>query len=379
MNTILFDLLECQPASTSKFHGGGEYIKAVFKNFTEKFWGKCNMVVFFNPDKFLDTWIYDIIKEKHIECVHVKTVDEVGKAFTGKKIDVFYTGMPYYYLKKNIPDEVRIKGTIHGLRLVEMPSDKYAHLYLTGRGSIKERVRFLISDYYRRKKQEQFYSVIDMIDELVCVSNHTKYAIRTYYPDFKDKDIQVFYTPQKNAQLCEDDSPIEEGKYILLMGGDRWVKNTYRGILAIERLFKAGYLGKYKVVVVGGLSDKIRSRIREPKRYTIKGYVETAELENLYKFSDIFVYPSLNEGFGMPPLEAMKYGVTCVISAICSLPEVCGDAVYYTNPYDIEEMSGRILQASNEKIEPDVVLGRFKHIKQKQDRDLDLLCEFIIS
>ena len=379
MKTILFDLLECQPASTSKFHGGGEYIKAVFKNLTEKYWSQYNLIVFFNPNKFLDDWIYDIIKRKNIESCYIENVNEICTVFENKHIDVFYSGMPYYYLKKNIPDTVRIKGTIHGLRLVEMPSDKYAHLYLSGKAGMKETVRHLISGYYRRKKQEQFYSVIEMIDELICVSNHTKYAIRAYYPDFKDKDIRVCYTPQKNAQLCADDSPVETGKYILLMGGDRWIKNTYRGILAIERLFEAGYLENYKVIIVGGLNNKIKSKIKDTRRYVIKGYVETAELENLYKFSDIFLYPSLNEGFGMPPLEAMKYGATCVVSAICSLTEVCGDAVYYTNPYDIGEMSGRILQAASEKIDSDIVLRRFNCIKQKQDRDLDQLCEFIIS
>lgn len=73
MKTILFDLLEAQPALTSKFHGGGEYIKAVFKNLVEKYVGEYILVVFFNKNLFLDEWIYNIINDKHIKYYNVTT------------------------------------------------------------------------------------------------------------------------------------------------------------------------------------------------------------------------------------------------------------------------------------------------------------------
>lgn len=79
----------------------------------------------------------------------------------------------------------------------------------------------------------------------------------------------------------------------------------------------------------------------------------------------------------MPPLEAMKYGKTCIVSAVCSLPEVCGNGVYYVNPYDTGEIENRILHAIDEKIPSEVVYENFKKTFHKQTEDLDLLCRFI--
>lgn len=379
MKKVLFDLMESQPASTSKFHGGGEYIKAVFKNLTDKYYNQFELIVFFNPDKFLDDWIYEIISNKKIKTYHVHNAREIKSIFQKEDVDIFYSGMPYYYLKEDFPDKVRIKGTVHGLRFVEMPSDKYAYLYSNGKASLKERIRHLISQKYQRSKLKQFSACINLIDELVCVSNHTKYSIESHYPEIKDKKITVFYTPQKEAELSQSEHSPVDGKYILIMGGDRWIKNSYRAILAFETLFSGGYLDDYKIVVIGGLNKKIRKSIKDITRYIIKGYVETSELEELYKFCDVFVYPSLNEGFGMPPLEAMKYGRTCVVSGICSLPEVCGDAAYYVNPYDIDEMATRILTAINEKKSEETVMKQFQKIYARQKADLDMLCRFIIE
>ena len=100
-------------------------------------------------------------------------------------------------------------------------------------------------------------------------------------------------------------------------------------------------------------------------------------MEQLYAGCRIFLYPTLNEGFGYPPLEAMRYGKTCVVSAVCSLPEICGDAVYYINPYDIGEISTRILEAIDAPMDYEMVLQRYEKILQRQENDLDNLVELI--
>ena len=61
----------------------------------------------------------------------------------------------------------------------------------------------------------------------------------------------------------------------------------------------------------------------------------------------MFIYPSINEGFGYPPLEAMSKSIPVAASAVCSIPEVCGDAALYFNPYDIEEIANRIVQLAD--------------------------------
>jgi glycosyltransferase involved in cell wall biosynthesis len=72
------------------------------------------------------------------------------------------------------------------------------------------------------------------------------------------------------------------------------------------------------------------------------GFVNNEELAGLYRKASCFVYPSLYEGFGLPPLEAMACGCPVVVSNVTSLPEVCGDAGFYVNPLDVESIAAGI-------------------------------------
>ena len=71
----------------------------------------------------------------------------------------------------------------------------------------------------------------------------------------------------------------------------------------------------------------------------ITGYVRDRDLPSLYRQAELFVYPSLYEGFGLPPLEAMACGTPVIVSKSSSLPEVVGDAGLYVNPLDVEELA----------------------------------------
>src|SRR3990167_3830183 len=76
------------------------------------------------------------------------------------------------------------------------------------------------------------------------------------------------------------------------------------------------------------------------ERVHFLGHVNSHELPALYAGAEIFVFPSIYEGFGLPPLEAMSYGVPVAVSKSSSLPEVVGDAGLYfdpLNPADIAE------------------------------------------
>jgi glycosyltransferase involved in cell wall biosynthesis len=69
------------------------------------------------------------------------------------------------------------------------------------------------------------------------------------------------------------------------------------------------------------------------------GYVPDAELPMLYNAAEMFCYPSLFEGFGLPVLEAMACGVPVITSNVTALPEVVGEAAYLTDPYDVEALA----------------------------------------
>jgi glycosyltransferase involved in cell wall biosynthesis len=72
-------------------------------------------------------------------------------------------------------------------------------------------------------------------------------------------------------------------------------------------------------------------------------YVDAHDLEGLYELADCFVFASINEGFGIPILEAMRRGVPVACSRASALPEVAGDAALYFDPYDVEDIGRRLL------------------------------------
>jgi hypothetical protein len=88
----------------------------------------------------------------------------------------------------------------------------------------------------------------------------------------------------------------------------------------------------------------------------------------------------MNEGFGYPPLEAMKYGTLCACSANSSITEVCSDAVLYFNPSDETEMGIRILESFDTNIasvKKEKMKIRYNEIYTRQKSDLEKLIQFL--
>ena len=155
-----------------------------------------------------------------------------------------------------------------------------------------------------------------------------------YYPFVDEKRIKVMYSVSTTPEGYEKTKPYTTDKYYLIVSANRWLKNAYRAIQAFDRLFdNPQYAIKGKVVVLGLSKDtSIYKRIKHKERFELLGYVDQDTLESLYKGAYALVYPSLNEGFGYPPLEAMKYGTPVIASPFASITEVCGDSVLYANP-----------------------------------------------
>jgi glycosyltransferase involved in cell wall biosynthesis len=95
-------------------------------------------------------------------------------------------------------------------------------------------------------------------------------------------------------------------------------------------------------MIVGNIDDNIFKKEKLPfsDRIIFTGYInDINELTNIYQKALIFVFPSVYESFGFPPLEAMACGCPVVVSNVASLPEVCGDAAYYVDPYSVESIA----------------------------------------
>jgi glycosyltransferase involved in cell wall biosynthesis len=133
-----------------------------------------------------------------------------------------------------------------------------------------------------------------------------------------------------------------DGPIVLNVGAKKVHKNQLRlvqAMLAIRntapeaRLVLAGARTAYE--------DKLREeavRLGLGEAVVFPGYVDHAHLEGLYAAASVFVFPSLNEGFGLPVLEAMARGVPVVTSSVSSLPEVAGDAALLVDPTSVDAL-----------------------------------------
>jgi glycosyltransferase involved in cell wall biosynthesis len=134
--------------------------------------------------------------------------------------------------------------------------------------------------------------------------------------------------------------------YILAVSSNSPHKNFPRLVEAVGQL---GH-GNYDVVIVGGTFSKVF----QTQEFTLSpfvkriGYISDGELCALYERAACFVYPSYYEGFGLPPLEAMTLGCPAAVSKAASLPEVCGDAVDYFNPFDVPDIAQTVFRLATD-------------------------------
>jgi glycosyltransferase involved in cell wall biosynthesis len=130
---------------------------------------------------------------------------------------------------------------------------------------------------------------------------------------------------------------------VLAVGAIQTRKNTLNAVRAVASL-----PANYRLVLAGGNgygSEAVYDFIRRAgleSRVKVLGYVAEGRLPLLYEAASLFLFPSLEEGFGLPVLEAMAHGVPVVASATSSLPEVGGDAALYVDPRDPGDIAEKI-------------------------------------
>ena len=143
-----------------------------------------------------------------------------------------------------------------------------------------------------------------------------------------------------------DKHQIGNKPYILAVSSNSPHKNFPRLVEAVGQL---GH-GDYDVVIVGGTFSKVfqTQEMRLPPFVKRIGYISDEELRALYERAACFVYPSYYEGFGLPPLEAMSLGCPVAVSKAASLPEVCGDAADYFDPFDVSDIAKTVYRLATD-------------------------------
>jgi glycosyltransferase involved in cell wall biosynthesis len=137
---------------------------------------------------------------------------------------------------------------------------------------------------------------------------------------------------------------VKREKIILHVGAIQYRKNISRLVDAFERVDR-----DWQLVLAGSagfgaaeIADRIAAAGSRERIRTL-GYVPPAEMANWYARAMIFAFPSLDEGFGMPVLEAMASGTPVVASNRSAIPEVAGDAAWLVDPEDTEELADALV------------------------------------
>jgi glycosyltransferase involved in cell wall biosynthesis len=137
------------------------------------------------------------------------------------------------------------------------------------------------------------------------------------------------------------DASMARENLVLFVGAIQRRKNVARLVKAFERMPPTWRLALAGAADGFGAAQELRAVQESPRRgdIDILGYVSNRALDLLYQRAAIFAFPSLDEGFGMPILEAMAHGVPTLTSTRSSLPEVAGDAALLVDPFDTEAIA----------------------------------------
>jgi glycosyltransferase involved in cell wall biosynthesis len=133
-------------------------------------------------------------------------------------------------------------------------------------------------------------------------------------------------------------------RFVLYVGNIKPHKNLVRLIEAFADLRRDPSFEDVKLLIIGDEISKLPALRRAVHRHKLHkhvrflGYLPDEMLAILYRLAAVFVFPSLYEGFGLPPLEAMASGTPVVTSNVSSLPEVTGGAAVLADPYDVESI-----------------------------------------
>ena len=124
-----------------------------------------------------------------------------------------------------------------------------------------------------------------------------------------------------------------------------------------------------------------QGEVKNRDAFIFLDYVDSEVLNWLHANAYALVYPSLNEGFGLPLVESMKHGVPILASSAASITEVCGEAAWFFDPRDINQLKNRIywsLDNVERELMSQKTRERFNFLNEKQRLDLNALMEYLI-
>jgi len=269
---------------------------------------------------------------------------------TEKNIDLFFTPYILVPIKKSLHKNVIV---IHDVMTKACPQ--------------------FFTSYYKKYMDFIVPLSIKRSDSIITISESSRQDILKYYNVSPEKVRYMYlWTDEKYKPINFSEEEREfwinkynlPSKFILFIGAIEERKNI-RGILKIsDILFSRGI--DMKFLLIGKRSLGFKQLYEEIKKRSERviyiNYVEEEDIPIIYNLSTLFLFPSYYEGFGLPPLEAMKCGVPVLSSKNSSLTEVIGDGGLLFDANDYESFAESIISLLNDKVFYNMM--RDKAIKQ---------------
>ena len=288
---------------------------------------------------------------------------KVPAALKKYKADVFVSADGFISLCTKIPQCV----VIHDLSFIHYPSFvKKSHLF------------------YFKNQTPKF---IGKAKTIATVSEYSKKDIIENYHTPADK-INVVYSAVKEGYKTADENVKESikakytgGKEYFIYVGSIHPRKNLMNLLKAFSVFKKKMKSNMQLVIAGRLAWKFDAFTEGLKTYKYRedvkllGYLPQQDLVELTASAYALVYPSLFEGFGVPPLEAMYCDVPVITSSVSSIPEICGEAALYANPNSFEDIADKMIQLyKDEKLRSSLISkGKLQCRVFSWDKTADLL------
>lgn len=325
--------IDCRIFS-SRFTGIGRYTYELVTRFLADASEEHEFVLFFNQPEFKEFPGHPRVKKVLVKAKHYSIAEQTRFWWNLRKEKCDVVHFPHF----NVPLLYRGKFvvTIHDLILSLFPGKK------------------MTKWYHRLAYNWTIKSAVRRAARVISVSENTKLDIENFLGNFGEKVRVIYNGVDEQFQLLPKGACAAtlkklgiEKRFLLYTGVWRSHKNLPRLIEAFKLLRERGLDLN---LVITGKSDPHYPEVLETVRkfgleeeVIFPGLVSEKELVELYNGAAIFVFPSLYEGFGLPPLEAMACGTPVVVSNSACMPEVCGrgNALFF-DPLKVSEMADQV-------------------------------------
>ncbi len=216
-------------------------------------------------------------------------------------------------------------------------------------------------------------AILSAATKIICISERTRRDLVEFYPELESRALVIPLALQSGlANLASTDRPFSSPYFLHV--GQRWSYKNFpvllRAFHRVSRSFTEVKLLLTGPTLTSGERESIAS-MNLTDRVVHYGEIGDEGLATLYRHSIALIYPSLYEGFGLPPLEAMSCGTTVICSSSSSMPEVVGDAAVLFDPRSVDELTSAMVKVySSTSLRNDLALRGSRHVVRFNNENL---------